>query len=107
MLQIGQFFHFCQAFGGGHAPPPPWSRLCHVMIISKAQDLEFSFCTIRQVRQTNSFPLVLQKVKSISTLPPFPYSCARKFGRPCVAATLLAISPDVYNVESCQLLLGL
>ena len=33
------------------------------------------------------------------------YSCAWKFGRPCAAATLLAISPDVYNVASCQLLL--
>ena len=33
------------------------------------------------------------------------YSCARKFGHPCEAATLLAISPDVYNVALCQLLL--
>ena len=32
MLQIGQFFHFCQAFGGAMAPlaPPPWSRLCQI-----------------------------------------------------------------------------
>ena len=33
------------------------------------------------------------------------YSCARKFGHPCTAATLLVISPDVYNLASCQLLL--
>ena len=33
------------------------------------------------------------------------YSCTRKFGHPFAAATLLAISPDVYNVASCQLLL--
>ena len=33
------------------------------------------------------------------------YSCARKFGHPCAAAKLLAISPDVYNVALCQLLL--
>ena len=30
------------------------------------------------------------------------YSCAWKFGRPCAAATLLPISPDVYNVASCH-----
>ena len=33
------------------------------------------------------------------------YSCTRKFGHPCAAATLLAISPDAYNLASCQLLL--
>ena len=33
------------------------------------------------------------------------YSCAKKFGHPCAAATLLAISPDVYNEALCQLLL--
>ena len=33
------------------------------------------------------------------------YSCTRKFGHPCAAATLLAISPDVYNLASRQLLL--
>ena len=33
------------------------------------------------------------------------YSCARKFGHPYEAAALLAISPDVYNIASCQLLL--
>ena len=32
------------------------------------------------------------------------YSCAIKFGHPCAAATLSAISPDVYNLASRQLL---
>ena len=57
------------------AAPLSWDHKLnsHVLIISKAQDLCLFSCTIWSVCLTNSFMLVPQKVKSVSTVLPFHY----------------------------------